>query len=256
MTEWIAGRRPVVEAIAAGREARRILLAPTVRPSPEVKRILADARRAAIPVEAADRDRLTRLAGFDGHQGILLEVGPRRFADPAEMLAGALARGRDPLIVIVDHLQDPANLGTLLRAADAAGVDGVVYPIRAAAPLTPATIKASAGASEHLRLAPVESLLPVVRELRGRGLRLVAADQGAADVAWDVDLGGPLAVAVGSEGRGLAGPLRRQCDLLVRFPMAGRVASLNAATAGALLLFEVVRQRSAGRPLESQAGPT
>jgi 23S rRNA (guanosine2251-2'-O)-methyltransferase len=246
LTEWIGGRRPVAEALAAGREAIRLLVSSSARPSTELKAILAAARDASVPVEPVAGDRLARLAGFDGHQGVLLEVGERRFADLAEMLARAASTNRDPLILVLENLQDPTNFGTLLRSAEAAGVDGVVFPARASAPLSAAAVKASAGASEHLLLARVDSLGQALRDLQAAGLRVAAAYQGAPASAWDSDLGGPLAVVVGSEGEGVSGATRRRADLLVSFPMSGRVASLNAATAGALLLFEVVRQRSPG----------
>jgi 23S rRNA (guanosine2251-2'-O)-methyltransferase len=219
VTEWIGGRRPVAEALAAGRPAHRLLIARSAKPSPELKALRTAAARAAVPVEEIGREELGRLAGFDGHQGVLLEVELRRWSDPV-------------------------NLGAVLRTAEAAGIDGVVFPERRSAPLSPAAVKSSAGASEHLRLAPVESLGATLAELQARGIRLVAADQDAPALAWDADLRGPIAVVVGGEGAGLTTATRRRCDLLVRFPMAGRVASLNAAAAGALLLFEVVRQRA------------
>jgi 23S rRNA (guanosine2251-2'-O)-methyltransferase len=245
VSEFIGGRRPVAEALAAGRSASRLLLAASAKANPELRAILADARRAGIPVERIDAAALRRVAGFDGHQGLLLEVGDRRFADLADLFARAAAAGRDPFVLVLEHLQDPTNLGTLLRSAEAAGVDGVVFPERGAAPLSAAAVKASAGASEHLLIARVESLGAAIHELKERGVWLVAADQDAPKNAWSTDLHGPIAVVVGSEGSGLSGATRRRCDLLVSFPMAGRVASLNVATAGALLLFEVVRQRSA-----------
>ena len=248
MSEWIGGRRPVAEALAAGRQAHRLLLASSARPSPELKAILAAARRAGVLVERVDPDLLRRRAGFDGHQGVLLEVGERRLADLAEMLARAATAGHEPFILILEHLQDPTNFGTLLRSAEAAGVDGVVYPEHGAAPLSAAAVKASAGASEHLLIARVESLGAAIHELKQRGVWLVAADQQAPASAWQTALSGPIAVVVGSEGSGVSGAMRRRCDLLVSFPMAGRIASLNAATAGSLLLFEVVRQRSLLRP--------
>ena len=244
MTEWIGGRRPVAEALAAGRQASRLLVARQTSPGPEVLRIMAAAKHASVPVETVDPNRIRQLAGFDGHQGVLLAVAPRRFVDLADILARATQRGHDPLILILEHLQDPTNVGTLLRSAEAAGVDGVVFPERGAAPISAAAVKASAGASEHLLLARVDSLGQALRELGERGIRLVAAEQDAPTVAWNTDLTGPLAVIVGSEGSGVSGPTRRRCDVLVRFPMAGQVASLNAATAGAVLLFEVVRQRA------------
>ncbi len=245
MSEWIGGRRPVAEALRAGRAASRLLVSRTARPSPELRTVLALAHAAAVRVEAVSGDAIRQLAAFDGHQGVLLEVGERRWSDPGEMLGTARAEGHDPLILVLEHLQDPVNLGALLRSAEAAGVDGVAFPERGAAPLSAAAVKASAGASEHLRLARVESLGQTLRELQSAGLRLVAADQDAEAVAWDSDLRGPIGVIVGSEGSGISGATRRRCDLLVRFPMAGSVASLNAATAGALLLFEVRRQRAA-----------
>ncbi len=245
--ERIGGRRPVAEALAAGRHARRLIISSSARPNPELRAILEAAGAAGVAVEHLPGDRLAQLAGFDGHQGVLLEVDERRWAEPTEMLARAEARGHPPFLLLGEHLQDPVNFGALLRSAEAAGVDGVVVPERGAAPLTPAAVKASAGASEHLLVAQVSSLGQVIHELKERGLRLVAADQDAPSLAWEADLTGPLAVVVGSEGSGLSGATRRRCDLLVRFPMAGHVASLNAATAGALLLFEVVRQREASR---------
>ena len=246
MTDWIGGRRPVAEALAAGREAYRLIVSATARPSAELRVVTDAARRAGLPIDRVPADGMSRIAGFDGHQGVLLEVGERRWADLDEMLARALAADRDPLILVLEHLQDPMNFGTLLRSAEAAGVDGVVFPERGAAPLSGAAVKASAGASEHLLIGRLPTIGEAIHELKAAGLRLVAADQEAPASAWETDLSGPLAIVVGSEGSGLSGATRRRCDLLVSFPMVGRVASLNAATAGALLLFEIVRQRRSG----------
>lgn len=244
MTEWIGGRRPVTEALAAGRRAHRLLVASSAKPSPELRSITDHARREGIPTDRVPADQLSRIAGFDGHQGVAIEVDERRFADLTEILAHARASGREPFVLLLEHLQDVTNFGTLLRSAEAAGVDGVVFPERGAAPLSAAAVKASAGASEHLLLARLPTIGDAIHELKQAGLRLVAADQDASADAWASDLTGPIAVVVGSEGSGLSGATRRRCDLVVSFPMRGRVASLNAATAGSLLLFEVVRQRT------------
>lgn len=257
MSEWIGGRRPVAEALGAGREAHRLLVARTARDSPELRQLLELARRRSVRVQRVDGNEVRRVAGFEGHQGVALEVGERRFADLAEVLARAEREGRPPFVLICESLQDPVNFGTLLRSAEASGVDGVVFPERGAAPLSAAAVKASAGASEHLLLARVESLGQAIHELKERGVRVVAADQEATQTAWESNLTGPIAIVVGSEGSGLSGATRRRCDLLVRFPMAGQVASLNAATAGALLLFEVVRQRGPGSdPIRAKIGQT
>lgn len=249
MSDWIGGRRPVTEALAAGRPARRLLLSASAKPSPELRSITDVARRLHLPTDRVPADQLTRLAGFDGHQGVLLEVEERRWASVDAILARAAQAGHAPFVLVLEHLQDPTNFGTLLRSAEAAGVDGVVFPERGAAPLSPAAVKASAGASEHLLLARMPTIGEAIHELKQAELRLAAADQEAPASAWQSDLSGPLAVVVGSEGSGLSGATKRRCDLLVSFPMAGRVASLNAATAGALLLFEVVRQRERAAPV-------
>jgi 23S rRNA (guanosine2251-2'-O)-methyltransferase len=244
VTDWIGGRRPVAEALAAGRQAHRLLISATIKPSPELRAITDAARRAQLPIDRVPADQLTRIGGFDGHQGVLLEVEERRWADLDEILAHARDAGRDPFVLVLEHLQDPTNFGTLLRSAEAAGADGVVVPERGAAPLSAAAVKASAGASEHLLIARLPTIGDAIHALKEAGLRLVAADQDGPASAWATDLSGPVAVVVGSEGSGLSGATKRRCDILVSFPMAGRVASLNAATAGALLLFEVVRQRA------------
>lgn len=247
VSDRIGGRRPVIEALRAGREVHRLWIADNARPSPELKELLAAARARSVEPEWVDPQRLAREAGFDGHQGVLLEVGERQFADLEAIVGDARAAGREPFLLLLEHLQDPTNFGTLLRSAEAAGVDGVIYPERGAAPLSASAVKASAGASEHLALARVGSIGEAIHELKTRGITLAAADQDAPASAWQTDLTGPMAIVVGSEGSGLSGATRRRCDLLVSFPMAGSVASLNAATAGALLLFEVVRQRHAAR---------
>jgi 23S rRNA (guanosine2251-2'-O)-methyltransferase len=242
----------VIEALRAGRDASRLWIADNARPSPELKELLAAARERSVEPEWVDPQQLARVAGFDGHQGVLLEVGERHYDALPEIL-DAPPTGAPPFVLLLEHLQDPTNFGTLLRSAEAAGVDAVVFPERGAAPLSAAAVKASAGASEHLALARVDSVGAAIHELKVRGLRLVAADQDAPATAWGTDLTGPVAIVVGSEGSGLSGATKRRCDVLVSFPMAGQVASLNAATAGALLLFEVVRQRLA---LESDSAPT
>ena len=201
-----------------------------------------------IPVVEVEGGTLTAVAGFDGHQGIALVVAPRRWASPDEVLAQAAERGEPPLVLVLDSLEDPQNVGTLLRTAEATGAHGAVFPTRHQAPLTPAAVKASAGAVEHLRLAPVDDLPGALADLHARGLRIVGADGDAPLTARDADLRGPIAIVVGSEGKGLSSAVRRRCDLLVRIPMHGRIESLNAAVAGSILLYEAAAQRRLPEP--------
>ena len=239
--ELVAGRRPVEEAFVARREAKRLLVVPQRRMA--LEKLVLHAMNLRIPVVEVEGGTLTAVAGFDGHQGIALVVAPRRWASPDDVLAFALARGEAPLVLVLDSLEDPQNVGTLLRTAEASGVHGALFPTRHQAPLTPAAVKASAGAVEHLRLAPVDDLPGAVADLHARGLRIVGADGDAPLTAREADLRGPLVIIVGSEGKGLGPAIRRRCDLLVRIPMHGHIESLNAAVAGSILLYEAAAQR-------------
>jgi 23S rRNA (guanosine2251-2'-O)-methyltransferase len=239
--ELIAGRRPVEEAFVAGREAVRLVIVPQRRAA--LERIVLHATRLRIPIVEVEGGTLTALAGFDGHQGVGLVVAPRRFASVDEILARAIDRGEPVFVVALDSLEDPQNMGTLLRSAEAAGAHGVVFPTRRQAPLSPAAVKASAGAVEHLLLAPVDDLPAALADLHVRGVRIVGAEEDAPLAARQADLKGPIALVVGSEGQGLGPAVRRRCDLLVRIPMRGAIGSLNAAVAGSILAFEVLAQR-------------
>jgi len=239
--ELVAGRRPVEEAFVARREARRLYVVPQRRQA--LEKLVLHATSLRIPVIEVEGGSLTALAGFDGHQGVALVVGPRRWSSPDEILADARSAGEPPLLVVLDSLEDPQNVGTLLRTAEAAGAHGAIFPTRRQAPLTPAAVKASAGAVEHLRLAPVDDLAATLADLHARGVRIVGADGDAPLAARAADLRGPLAIVVGSEGKGLTAAVRRRCDQLVRIPMRGLVGSLNASVAGSILLYEAAAQR-------------
>ncbi len=229
------------EAFAARREVHRLYVVPQRREPLEA--LVLHATTLRIPVIEVEGGSLTALAGFDGHQGVAVAVAPRRWATLDEVLARAAERDERPFVLVLDSFEDPHNLGSLLRTAEAAGVHGVYFPTHHAAPLTPSAVKASAGAVEHLLLVPVDDLGGALADLRARGLRLVGADAGAPLTYREADLRGPLALVVGSEGRGLSGAVRRRLDLVVRIPMHGKVASLNAAVAGSVLLLEAATQR-------------
>jgi 23S rRNA (guanosine2251-2'-O)-methyltransferase len=234
----------VEEAFAAGRAARRLLVTPARRQA--LERIVLHATTLRIPIVEVEGGSLTALAGFDGHQGVAVVVDARRFASTDDLLARAIERGEPALALVLDSLEDPQNVGTLLRTAEAAGAHGVVFPTQRQAPLSPAAVKASAGATEHLLLVPVDDLAGTLTDLHLRGLRIVGSDAEAALTAREADLRGPIALVVGSEGHGLSPAVRRRCDLFVRLPMRGAIRSLNAAVAGSVLLFEVVGQRDGG----------
>jgi 23S rRNA (guanosine2251-2'-O)-methyltransferase len=239
--ELIAGRRPVEEAFTAARPPRRLLVTPQRRQA--LERIVLHATTLRIPIVEVEGGSLTALAGFDGHQGVAVVVEARRFASVDDILARSIERNEPAFVLVLDSLEDPQNVGTLLRSAEAAGVHGVVFPTERQAPLSPAAIKASAGATEHLLLAPVDDLAGALTDLHLRGLRIVGSEADAALSARESDLRGPTAIVVGSEGHGLSPAIRRRCDLFVRIPMRGLIGSLNAAVAGSILLFEALGQR-------------
>ena len=225
--------------------ASRLLVTPQRRQA--LERIVLHATTLRIPIVEVEGGSLTALAGFDGHQGVAVVVEARRFASVDDILARSIERGEPAFVLVLDSLEDPQNVGTLLRSAEAAGVHGVVFPTERQAPLSPAAIKASAGATEHLLLAPVDDLAGALTDLHLRGLRIVGSEADAALTAREADLRGPTAIIVGSEGHGLSPAIRRRCDLFVRIPMRGHIGSLNAAVAGSIMVFEVLGQRDPAR---------
>ena len=214
-----------------------------------LEKLVLHATNLRIPIVEVEGGTLTSLAGFDGHQGIALVTDRRQFAGLDDLLARAIERKEAPFIIVLDSLEDPQNFGSLLRTAEASGVHGVVYPTHRQAPLSPAAIKASAGAVEHLLMVPVEDLADALTDLHVRGLRIIGTDADASLTARQADLRGPVAIVVGSEGQGLGPAVRRRCDAVVRIPMRGHVTSLNASVAGSILLYEASSQRGGERPL-------
>lgn len=244
--ERVEGRRPVLEALRAGR-LRRLLVAEGARGA-AVDQLLAAAAAAGIPVTRVPRAELDRMAATDRHQGVIGDAAPIAYADVDQLLARAGRRGEPPLLLVCAEIQDPQNLGSLLRTADAAGVHGVIIPRHRSAALTPAVARASAGAVEHVPVARVINLARTLEELRRQGLWACALAADAERTLYEADLTGPLAIVVGSEGRGIPRLVREKCDFAVRIPMHGRIESLNAAVAGALVMYEAVRQRRHARP--------
>lgn len=251
--ERVEGRRPVREALRSGR-ARRVWLAEGAH-GRSAEEILAAAAAAGVPVERLPREELDRRSPTGHHQGVMAEARPLAYAGLDDLLQRARERGEPPLILVCAEIQDPQNLGALIRVAEAAGAHGAVVPRHRSAGLTPAVARASAGAVEHLPVARVTNLARAVGELQEAGVWVCALDAEAARPLYELDLTGPLAIVVGSEGRGIPRLVRERCDLAAAIPMFGRVESLNAATAAAVALFEAARQRLARRAEADGGGP-
>jgi 23S rRNA (guanosine2251-2'-O)-methyltransferase len=234
--EYLYGRNPIFEALRAGRR--------------EIKRIWATAGAAKEPwldgilLEPADGDWLTTRCGSDAHQGLVADVGPYPYADPAALLTGA--GGTSPLIVALDEIQDPQNLGAIARSAEAAGASGIVIPNRRSAEVTAAAAKASAGAVEHLKIAQVRNLADYLGEAKGAGCWVYGAAAKGRPYR-EPDYTGGVVLVMGAEGTGLRPRVQAMCDDVVSLPMRGRVDSLNVSAAAAVLLYGVLDARAAAR---------
>jgi 23S rRNA (guanosine2251-2'-O)-methyltransferase len=252
MAEYLYGRQPVREMLRAGRRAvQRVWLPAGGKPSPELDEIQALARQHGARLASESRGLLDRLVGDVNHQGVVAEVSAFPYLSQKDLHQLVEKTGNRPFLLFLDHLEDPQNLGSLLRTADSAGVHAVVIPKDRAAPVTPTVVRTSAGAAEHIRVAMVTNLVQCMKDLQPLGLWFYGLDAVPDAVLYtETDLSGPVALVVGSEGRGMKRLVRETCDFLIRLPQAGRVSSLNAAVAGAVAMYEVRRQRG---PVEDSA---
>lgn len=225
----------------SGRPINKILIADGVLTG-TLQEIFIEARDRKIPVQKVDRRRLEKFASGTAHQGVLAFLAAKEYVDVDDILGG-VSPGEMPFLILLDEIHDPHNLGAILRTADAAGVHGVVIPRRRSVPLTPTVAKSSAGAIEYVQVARVANLPQTIDGLKKKGLWIVGAEADGKDIFWDAGLDGPLALVIGGEDKGLGRLVKERCDCLVRLPMSGRVNSLNASVAAALLVYEVLRQR-------------
>src|SRR3984957_18649013 len=276
--EVLYGLHPVSEALKAGPRRFDHVLVARERHDDRLDRVIAQCRDAGIRVREESREQLTLAANTPGHQGVVALVRPQEFLTIEDLFEPDPATNKSPagksasrLVLAIDGVEDPQNLGALLRVADGAGVDGVLLTERRSAPLSPAAVKASAGAAEHLRIARVVNLVRSLEELKKHNLWIVGLDAGGLGAGIDAGVSergptagptprgpaagptpydqfaftGDLVIVLGSEGAGLHDLVRRTCDHLLHIPMAGGVSSLNVSAAGAVVLFEAARQRRA-----------
>jgi len=242
----IPGRRAVLESLRADRPIRKLLIAEGTTRGGIVRTILDDARRRRVAVQFVASARLDALAPRAMHQGVIALASARPAVPLEAILDKARQREEPPLVVVLDGLQNPANLGAILRTAEGTGVHGVIIPRHRAVGLTGAVAKSSAGAIEHVPVAQVTNLVQTLEALKAAGLWVAGADPAAKDLYTDARLVPPLALVMGGEERGLSRLVREHCDFLVRLPMRGHLASLNVAVAAGVLLYEVLRQSSSG----------
>lgn len=246
MSTTIEGRNAVAEALRAGVPLERILIAPGAGGPPvqEIERLAAAGR---VPVQRADKRTLDAMSERGSHQGVIAQAKPFRFTELEQVLR-KIGDDEPALIVVLDHINDPGNLGAIVRSVDVVGGSAVVLPKRRTAPVGAVAYKSSAGALAHVPIVQEPNIARCLERLKESGFWVAGADASARTLAWDAPLEGRIALVLGSEGAGLSRLVRERCDFLVGLPVAGRVDSLNVAQAAAVLAFEWVRRTSTGRP--------
>lgn len=240
-TEIIYGRKPVLEALKNQSPLEKLYLLESGEGG--LRPIEALARESRVPFSRVPRDKLSQLAGTPNHQGVVAVLSAREYADLEEILAGAAKSPDPPFLLALEEVQDPHNLGSLVRTAEAAGVHGILISRRHAVGLTGTVSKVAAGALEYMPVARVGNIGYTLKELKKQGFWIIGADEEAEKDYTRTDLSGPVALVLGGEDRGLSLPVRKECDFLVRIPMRGKINSLNVGVAGGILIFEIMRQR-------------
>jgi len=245
MAEKIVGRQPVLEALKAGQSIEKILVQHGTRGS-AVDAIYRLAKQRGIPIMQSSKERFRELSGDEMTQGVIALVGATVYVEIDDILGVAKNRNEAPFILILDEIEDPHNLGALMRTAECAGVHGVVIPKHHSAPVSHAVAKVSAGATAHLSVARVTNIVRAIQELKGHDSWIVGADMSGGKSYFEVDYREPVAIVIGNEGKGIRRLVKEECDFLVRIPLYGKIGSLNASVAGGLLMFEAARQRHGG----------
>lgn len=241
--DLIEGRNAVTEALRAGRSIDKIYIA-RGEVDKTLGHIASKARDMGIVVTECDRRKLDAMSVTHAHQGVIALCAVREYVEIEDILAIAEQRGEPPFVIVCDEISDPHNLGAIIRTAECVGAHGIIIPKRRSAGLTSIVGKTSAGAAEHMAVARVPNLSAAIKELKERGLWVFGSAAGGSNELWKTDLRGSVCLVIGSEGDGMGRLVSESCDFLVSIPMRGRLNSLNASAAAAVLMYEVLRQRS------------
>ena len=237
----VEGRNPVLEALRSGRSVDKVYIQAGLHDGP-IQTILREARKRDAIVAFVTKERLNQMSETGNHQGVIAAVASYQYSTVEDILKTAEERGEDPFLILLDEIEDPHNLGAIIRTANLAGAHGVIITRHRAAGLTATVAKASAGAVNYTPVAKVTNLSGTIEELKRRGLWFVCADMGGTSM-YDLDLKGPIGLVIGSEGTGVGRRVREKCDFIASIPMKGEIDSLNASVAAGILAYEIVRQR-------------
>ncbi|AQR78537.1 23S rRNA (guanosine(2251)-2'-O)-methyltransferase RlmB [Paenibacillus larvae] len=243
MEEFIGGKHSVLEALRSGRTINKIWIAENAGKQ-QAGSVLSEAKKHGIIVQTVDRRKLDQMAEGIQHQGIVAQVAAYEYASVEDILNKATQKGEDPFILILDEIEDPHNLGSILRTADCTGVHGVIIPKRRSAGLTATVSKTSAGAVEYVPVARVTNLAQTIEQLKEKGIWVAGTDVNQAEDVYRSNFRMPIALVIGNENKGVGRLVKEKCDFLVKLPMHGQINSLNASVAAGVLMYEVARQRS------------
>lgn len=238
----LEGRNSVIEALRANRTINKILIAKGDTEG-SINQIIGMARDKNVILQEVDRSRLDMISSTKSHQGVIAFVAMKDYVEIDDIINNAKAKGEDPFIIILDEITDPHNFGSVLRTANAVGAHGVIIPKRRAVGLTAAVAKVAAGAVEYVPVARVTNISQTINELKKRNIWVAGTDSTGDKSFYEQDLKGPIALVIGSEGKGMAKIVRDSCDYVVKIPMKGDISSLNASVAGAVVMYEIMRQR-------------
>ena len=241
--EILYGFHPVYEALRAGRRTFHEIYISNQAHTKRIKQITAAVDRKDLPIKEVSPARLQTIAGADSHQGVAASVTAYPLVDVVDLLEAAKSGDRPPFLLLLDHIEDPHNLGAIIRTAVCAGVDAVIIPKDRSAHPSPTVSKVSAGALEYMRVAQVNNLVRVVKTLKDRDLWIVGLDQNAGQSVYNADLTGAMGLVIGGEEKGIRTLVKQNCDFLISIPQTGKVGSLNASVAGAIVMYESYRQR-------------
>lgn len=244
MAEQIEGRNPVLEALRAGHELLKIYIFKNESGSGPLREIVEQANKKGIPINQVDNEVLNHMAVTRNHQGVIAMAAEWKYASLKEIFSKAAEKSEPPFMLLLDGVEDPQNLGSILRTAESAGVHGIIIPERRAAGLTAVVGRASAGAIEHIPVVRVTNLTKTMEELKKEGLWFSGVEMDGTIEFQQADLKGPIGVVIGGEGNGISHLVREHCDQVVRIPMWGKINSLNVSVATGIALYEVRRQRS------------
>ncbi|KNF08000.1 rRNA methylase [Gottschalkia purinilytica] len=241
LENYIEGRNPVIEALKSERSIEKILISKSANKG-SINKIIGMAKDKRIVIQYVEKSKLDSLSDTNSHQGVIAIVSPYSYKTVDDILEFAESKNEDPFIIILDEIEDPHNLGAIIRTAECAGAHGVIIPKRRSAGITPTVIKTSAGAVEYIPVAKVSNISSVIEELKIKGIWIYGAHM-EGEYYYEKDLKGPIGLVIGSEGKGIGRLVKEKCDFLIKIPMAGKVSSLNASVATSIVAYEVVRQR-------------